>query len=118
MTKKVYNQKGGFAVLAIVGQFIVGIVIEIGKKIYEFCKWAFKLGLDHDDQTTLKFWDWDWGSFWVYIGWCIKVVIYLIIFCFGGPIVMLAGIIYLYSKLGTKLTDRAKSTNSTNSTNI
>ena len=39
MTKKVYNQNGGW--LATAGQFLVGIVVEILKKILEFCKWAF-----------------------------------------------------------------------------
>ena len=117
MAKKVYNQSGGAAVLAIAGQFLVGIVTEIIKQIYEFCKWAFKLGLDKDSNWEKDPRKWNWGSLWIYIWWCFKVTIYLILFCFGGPIVILAGIIYLYSKLGTKLTHRAKSTNSTNSTN-
>jgi hypothetical protein len=122
MTKKVYNQSGGW--LAEVGQFLVGIVGEIIKQICEFCKWAFKFKpKEHTEEWGWWDWvqltkNWEYGSLWIYIWWCFKVTIYLIIFCFGGPIVILAGIIYLYSKLGTKLTDRAKSTNSTNSTNI
>jgi hypothetical protein len=111
MSKQIYNQSGGW--LGVIGAYLIGIVKEILEGIKEFMKWAFKLGLNNEDQWVWQFWDWKWGSFWVYIWWCIKVIIYLIICCFGGPIVILAGIIYLYSKLGTKLTESSNNNNNT-----
>jgi hypothetical protein len=107
MTKKIYNQSGGW--LAVIGTYLMGIVKDILIAIWEFIKSQFKIwpkeGVKGMDLLNLKK-KWYWGNFWIYIKWCIKVVIYLILFCFGGPIVILAGIIYLYSKLGTKLTER------------
>jgi len=119
MSKQIYNQSGGW--LGVIGAYLIGIVKDILKAIWEFIKAQFKIwpkeGVEGIDLLNLKK-KWDWGNFWIYIKWCIKVVIYLILFCFGGPIVILAGIIYLYSKLGTKLATRAKSTNNINSKNI
>ena len=119
MTNKIYNQSGGW--LGEIGAYLIGIVKDILKAILEFIKSQFKIwpkeGVEGIDLLNFKK-KWDWGNFWIYIKWCIKVVIYLILFCFGGPIVILAGIIYLYSKLGTKLATRAKSTNNINSKNI
>ena len=121
MTNKIYNQSGGW--LDGIGAYLIGIVKEILIAILEFIKAQFKIWPKTKEMDGFVDWfnltkKWDWGNFWIYIKWCFKVVIYLILFCFGGPIVILAGIIYLYSKLGTKLATRAKSTNNVNSKNI
>ena len=47
--------------------------------------------------------EWDVGLLWIYLKFCLKTIIYLIIFCFGGPIVILIGNIYLYSQLYVQL---------------
>jgi hypothetical protein len=113
MTKK-YNQSGGaFVILAWIGQFILeivkGVLIFI-KDIIKICpndqaddwKGCFK-NLGWRQLNPKK---WEWGGLWYYLKWCVKTVIYIIIFCFGGPVVILVGVAYLYSQLFTKLGER------------
>ena len=45
---------------------------------------------------------WQYGGFWKYIFFCIKSSLYLVIFAFGGPIVTLIGMIYLYVNIAKK----------------
>lgn len=117
MTKKIYNQSGGFlGALVQVLKFIIQIVIKIFQHvIIPILKPFFRISPKTDEikepMNAVSREKWNIGYFWIYAWWCIKVVIYLILFCFGGPIVILAGIIYLYSKLGTKLNKRVKNTN-------
>ena len=111
MVKKQYKQSGGMpAAVAAVGQFVVIVVYNILIGIYELFKKAFILWpktnkmngpLDYFDYTLYK-----WGGFWIFLKWCFKSAIYLVIFCYGGPIVILAGIIYLYSQLIQKMSVR------------
>ena len=107
MSKKIYNQSGGFiGVLVAILKLIITIVMEIFKQIiFPILKPFFGITPKQDEiEETIDWIDfenkWNIGYFWIYAKWCIKVIIYLILFCFGGPIVILAGIIYLYSKLG------------------
>ena len=125
MPKKIYNQSGGFigGFIAIL-KLIITIVIEIFKQIiFPILKPFFGISPKKDEiEETIDWIDfenkWNIGYFWIYAKWCIKVIIYLILFCFGGPIVILAGIIYLYSKLGSKLAIRSKNLEQNNSINI
>jgi hypothetical protein len=58
--------------------------------------------------------NWEYGLFWKYIGFCIKSSLYLVIFVFGGPIVTLIGMIYLYFNIfntNIKNEDEEKSEN-------
>jgi len=125
MTKKIYNQSGGFlGALVRVLQFIIETVIKIFRRIIipilrPFFRITPKINEMKEASNVLNFKKkWNIGYFWIYATWCIKVIIYLILFCFGGPIVMLAGIIYLYSKLGSKLAIRSKSLEEKNTMNI
>jgi hypothetical protein len=45
---------------------------------------------------------WQYGGFWKYIFFCIKSSLYLVIFAFGGPIVTIIGMIYLYINVAKK----------------
>ena len=45
---------------------------------------------------------WYVGYFWRFIFFCIKSSLYLVIFAFGGPIVTLFGIVYLYMRIYDK----------------
>ena len=108
-----YTQKGGAPViLAWIAQFI----IEILKAVWDFMKGLIKVcpndeAADWKECYPQKFKHmdprkWEWGALWYYLKWCIKTVIYIIIFCFGGPIVILIGVGYLYSQLFTKMGER------------
>jgi len=125
MSKKIYNQSGGFlgGLIAIL-QLIIKLVMEIFQHIIiPILKPFFGISPKKDEIEERIDWidfenKWNIGYFWIYAKWCIKVIIYLILFCFGGPIVILAGIIYLYSKLGSKLAIRSKNLEQQNSINI
>ena len=125
MPKKIYNQSGGFiGALVMILKFIITTVINIFIFIIiPILKPFFRIWPKTDEMNepynVVNFEKkWNIGYFWIYAKWCIKVIIYLILFCFGGPIVMMAGIIYLYSKLGSKLAIRSKSLEQQNSINI
>ena len=119
MSKKQYNQSGGFAgALAYIGNFVVGVVMNIITALKDLLIVCFQFWPKKGENAPQGFIDylnlkkkWNIGHFWVYIWWCIKVIIYLILFCFGGPIIMLAGIVYLYSQLGGKLSLRNDASN-------
>ena len=107
-----YKQKGGFSFFAILAQIIIEILMAVWgfiKDILKVCpndeakswKDCYPQKLKHADPRK-----WEWGALWYYLKWCVKTVIYIIIFCFGGPIVILIGIGYLYSNLFTKLGER------------
>jgi hypothetical protein len=125
MPKQIYNQSGGFiGALVMILKFIITTVIKIFIFIIiPILKPFFRIWPKTDEMNepynVVNFEKkWNIGYFWIYAKWCIKVIIYLILFCFGGPIVMMAGIIYLYSKLGSKLAIRSKSLEQQNSINI
>jgi hypothetical protein len=107
-----YSQKGGFSFFALLAQIIIEILMAIWgfiKDILKVCpndeaadwKECYPQKLKHIDPRK-----WEWGALWYYLKWCVKTVIYIIIFCFGGPIVILIGVAYLYSQLFTKLGER------------
>ena len=83
-----------------IGKVLLGIEEKEGVKWNEFNRFG-ELMPDSNERLT-------WGYGWKYLYWCFKTVIYLVIFCFGGPIVILIGIIYLYSTLFGKLTKKTK----------
>ena len=124
MPKKIYNQSGGFiGALIQILIFIIKLVIKIFQHVIipilkPFFRITPKIGEMKEASNVVNFKKWNIGYFWIYAKWCIKIIIYLILFCFGGPIVMMAGIIYLYSKLGSKLAIRSKSLEQNNSINI
>ena len=100
MVNKQIIQHGGFpgAVISI-SQHIIKVLYYVG------------LGLFNILKSLLRFWynengEWDIGHFWIYIWYCLKACLYLIIFVFGGPIVIVFGILYLYSKLYSKMNIR------------
>ena len=111
MTKKQYNQSGGW--LPYVMKAILEIVVQIVIFMWGIVKLVFKICPNPDAANWKECgnqWpnpkNWDWGSFWVYIWWCGKITIYCAIFMFGGPVIILGGLIYLYSKLFSKMKER------------
>ena len=114
MSKK-YNQRGGMPVIV---AWIAQFILEIIKAVLIFIKDLVKV-CPNDKATKFSeclsgSWGrmldprkWEWGALWYYLKWCVKTVIYIIIFCFGGPVVILVGVAYLYSQLFTKLGERS-----------
>lgn len=110
------NQKGGFVdtLVNILKTILFDIVIPVLRVFAKIIGPLFKILPKEDFSEFNRVGELlpssnrriDWGLAWKYIYWCIKTVIYLIIFCFGGPIVILIGIIYLYSSLFKKLSVR------------
>ena len=113
-------QKGGFvsAIVEIVktGLQIAALAISslFGLKDH------FKLHPDGERWWYPPFDDWYVGTFWKFIFFCIKSSFYLLIFAFGGPVVTLIGIIYLYFniyKQNIEPKEDKKNNNSNNSSN-
>ena len=117
-------QYGGGPIDAVLylGTLIGKIVIMVGtammvlmKKLLKFCPAGDgpEVAEASDCFKSIK-WppsEWDVGLLWIYLKFCLKTIIYLIIFCFGGPIVILIGIIYLYSQLYVQLGRRTDEPN-------
>ena len=113
MTLKQYNQIGGFAgaavkILEVIGRIIYYMFMYVVKPILI---WAFKIIPNSENLSYTQRKKWDIGTFWVYAWWCGKIAIYCSIFMIGGPIVILGGLIYLYSKLFTKMKQRTDGIN-------
>ena len=104
--KKLNNieQSGGFVfdLLATIPKFIFAVVATV-------------LGALKNGAIILfnpYVWQSGQGLFWKYLWWCLKIAFYLVVFSFGGPLLILIGIIMLYSNLALKVsslkTDKEK----------
>ena len=106
-----YLQSGGniLGTLIDVLKFILNLVVKLfWWIIFPILKWIGKImpkkGIEGFDYIDYK--NWQFGELWVFMYYCAKSVIYLILFCFGGPVVIFIGVIYLYYQLGKKLNIR------------
>lgn len=89
-----FEQHGGFVmVITAIGKFVVSIVVTIIEKLLN--------GLVA--LLNPKVWQTGQGLLWKYMWWCLKVAFYLVVFSFGGPLLILIGIIMLYSNLARKV---------------
>ena len=89
-----FEQHGGFVmVVTAIGKFIVSIVATILEKLADAL-----IAL-----LSPKVWETGKGLLWKYMWWCLKVAFYLVVFSFGGPLLILIGIIMLYSNLALKV---------------
>ena len=125
-------QKGGFTgtlfrALELVGR-IAGMVLSglffIGKNLFAVCP-------NPDGDPNIpgtcrrgKMWDWHLafkekhpkafkyefrlltGPGWRFLIMCIKITLFIAIFCLGGPIVLLGGLIFLYTQVYNQLNKR------------
>jgi len=110
-------QYGGFAgVVATIGKFTVNIVISIFKTLYSSLRSIFYFW----PNKKYKWYNlpkWKIGHLWIYMWYCFKTCIYLMLFVFGGPVVIIFGIAYLYMKLYSKLGERNDAITNKNDTN-
>ena len=107
---QLYNQKGGVAMLiATIGQTIMVIgatvISGLGKGLVDLFKIAPADGWRKGDYTDFR--NYFVGGLWKFLWFSVKSSLYLLIFCFGGPILMIIGIIYLYKNLFNKLQYRS-----------
>ena len=89
-----FEQHGGFPTLIpAIGKFIASIVLAVLEKLADAL-----IAL-----LSPKVWETGKGLLWKYMWWCLKVAFYLVVFSFGGPLLILIGIIMLYSNLAKKV---------------
>lgn len=93
--QKNIEQSGGFVfdLLATIPKFVITVV-------------AYVLASLKDLIIVLlnpKVWQSGQGLLWKYMWWCLKVAGYLVVFSFGGPLLILIGIIMLYTNVAKKI---------------
>lgn len=105
MSKQLYVQRGGVPTLiALIGQFVMKIAGDVVIAIKSSLAGAF---LIYPEGGTFEFNEYFVGIFWKFIFWCFKSSFYLLIFCFGGPVLILFGIIYMYQHIFKKMNERS-----------
>jgi hypothetical protein len=89
------EQRGGFGIelIATIPKFVISVVVYILTSLKDLL-----IAL-----LNPKVWQAGQGLLWKYMWWCLKVAGYLVVFSFGGPLLILIGIIMLYSNLAKKI---------------
>ena len=89
------EQSGGFVfdLLATIPKFVISVVVYVLSSLKDLLIVLL----------NPKVWQAGQGLLWKYMWWCLKVAGYLVVFSFGGPLLILIGIIMLYSNLAKKL---------------
>lgn len=105
MTKQLYIQHGGVPMLiAVIGQFVMKVAMDVVIGIKKGLQNTFYV---YPEGGYLEFNDYFVGMMWKYLYWCLKSCVYLMIFCFGGPILILIGIIFMYKHLFKRMGERS-----------
>ena len=95
-------QHGGVATLiAATGEFVMSTVGGVFAGLYMFFINFFKV-TPEDEEDVYDPFAYFPGGFWVFIRLCVKSSLYLLIFVFGGPLVTLVGIVFLYFNVYNK----------------
>ena len=104
---QLYDQKGGVVgLIATIGMFIMQVVINILAGLYGFAGMFFKLWPNNEYPIYDLDKGWEVGLFWKFIAFSVKSALFVLIFCIGGPVVILIGIFYLYKNLFEKFGER------------
>jgi hypothetical protein len=104
---KQYVQSGGFMmIIAKIGEFLLVIVMAVINFFIAMFKTLFMIRFDDQSPLTLFLTiDSGEGMFFKYIWFSIKCGFYLVVFAFGGPLLALLGIVFLYKNLFSKLSE-------------
>lgn len=110
LTKNKYVQSGGFLmIIAKIGEFLLYIVAMILRFIWRLFKMFFAIRLDFTRWytlfLTLRTGE---GLFYKYLWFSIKCGFYLVVFAFGGPLIALLGIVFMYKNLFKKMKELKK----------
>lgn len=89
------EQSGGFGIdlIATIPKFVISVVVYILTSLKDLLIVLL----------NPKVWQAGQGLLWKYMWWCLKVAGYLVVFSFGGPLLILIGIVMLYSNLAKKI---------------
>jgi hypothetical protein len=105
LTKQKYVQSGGFLmIIAKIGEVLAIIIMALLNFIKALFKSLFWIRFDKKSPFTLFLTlDSGEGIFYKYIWFAVKCGFYLVVFAFGGPLLALVGILFLYKNLFGKL---------------
>lgn len=104
---QLYDQKGGVVgLIATIGMFIMQVVINVLAALYSFGGMFFKLYPNREYPIYDLDKGWEVGLFWKFLAFSVKSALFVLIFCIGGPVVILIGIFYLYKNLFEKFGER------------
>ena len=104
-------QKGGFvfSLIASITETMGKVVGTLGAAFWGIRLWLFNIDINKTDPETGKKTYIGLppgeGNVWRFLLFCIKTALYLIIFALGGFWFTIAGIVFVYSKLGKKFTE-------------
>lgn len=102
-------QQGGFVfgllgaifnVFKLVLKLLITLIIFLMKKFFMFYI------RDKDGKLTWPYATYKDGLFWKFLGICLKVGFYLVVFALGGISVTIYGLIYLYTRLISEFTSK------------
>ncbi len=112
LTKKnqTYVQSGGFLmIITKIGEFLLYIVMKLIEFIVNLFRIMFMVRIDSTRWYTLFLTiDTGEGLFFKYLWFSIKCGFFLVVFAFGGPLFMLAGITFMYKNLFKKMGELKK----------
>jgi hypothetical protein len=104
-----YVQSGGLFLMAVmkIGEVLLIIVMAVLTFIKNIFKALFMIRWDSNSifPPTIESGE---GMFYKYLWFSIKCGFYLVVFAFGGPLLALVGIIFLYKNLFSKLSELKK----------
>ena len=130
-------QKGGFVgALSKILEVVLLIAVKVVTGIFFAGKYLFAVCPNPDGDPNIpgtcfrgKAWDWHLaakennpkaytftlltGPAWRFLIMCIKLTIMIALFCLGGPIVLLGGLIFLYTQVYDQLNKRTDDPNQT-----
>jgi len=104
-------QKGGFvfSLIASITEVMGKVVSTLSGAFWGIRLWLFNINFGKRDEETGSFklvsLPEGEGNVWRFLLFCIKTSLYLIIFALGGFWFTIAGIVFVYSKLGKKFTE-------------
>ena len=104
---QLYQQQGGVvSLIATIGMFIMQVVANLLIALGNLAGAFFKI----IRISEYPFYDfqkgWEIGLFWKFLVFSVKSALFVLIFCIGGPVVILIGIFYLYKNLFEKFGER------------
>lgn len=107
---QLYQQSGGVvSLIATIGKYIVQVVINVMYGLFNMLSAVGKL---YPKEGTSSMFDlqngWEVGLIWKFLWFSLKSSFFLLIFCIGGPVVIMIGIIYLYKNIYEKFGERNK----------